>query len=197
MRSEDTLEPEIQHADERLRTRWLILLTLTAALGAAGILRLDDYLTELHTVAAGAQPAAMVKARYAARAILALIAVGGVLFSFYLGWISWRVLRHERYPPPGAQVLSDTRIYRGRSARRRGQAGLALAVLTLLLTLGVVARANRVFGRLLEVTLKPTRVEVGARISIPARPSARRTAAPRPLPTAGGTPPTHRARLRQ
>lgn len=155
------MSPEVQRADPRLRFRWLVLLTLAAALGAAGILRLDDYLTDLHVVAVEAQPAAAEKVRFAVRAILTLIAGGGVLFSLYLGWISWRTLRHERYPPPGARVLSDTRIYRGQPARRRGQAGLALAALTLVLTLAVVARTQRVFDRLLNTDLKPTRVEVG------------------------------------
>ncbi len=160
MRSADQeASPDLQRADEGLRIRWLAVLTLVAALGAAGILRLDDYLGELHTVVAAAQPAAAAKARLAVRAILAVIAAGGVLFSLYLGRLSWRTLSSERYPPPGARVFSDTRIYRGPAARRRGQAALALALLTLLLTLAVVARADQVFGRLLEVKLKPTRVD--------------------------------------
>ncbi len=163
MRSADQeASPDLQRADEGLRIRWLAVLTLVAALGAAGILRLDDYLGELHTVVAAAQPAAAAKARLAVRAILAVIAAGGVLFSLYLGRLSWRTLSSERYPPPGARVFSDTRIYRGPAARRRGQAALALALLTLLLTLAVVARADQVFGRLLEVKLKPTRVEIGS-----------------------------------
>ncbi len=154
--------PEIQRADERLRIRWLILLMLAATLGAAGILRLDDYFTRLHAVATEAQPAAMAKAKHVIRSILAAGAAAGALFSLYLGQASFRIYRSERYPPPGARVLSDTRICRGRPARRRGQVGMVLSLLTLLLTLAVVILANRVFTRLLDTTLKPTRFEVGA-----------------------------------
>ncbi len=149
---------EIQRADERLRIRWLIALTLVATLGAAGILRLDSYLTELHSSVAGAA-AASAKARSLVRWILAAFAGAGSLFSLYLGWSSWRVLSSERYPAPGARVISDTRIYRGRSARRRGQAGLLLAALTLLLTLAVALGAHRFFTRMLDVTLQPIRIE--------------------------------------
>lgn len=137
------------------------MLTLVAALGAAAILFLDDYLRELHTLAAAVDPESVARARLAVRAVLAVIAVGGVLFSLYLGRISLRILSHERYPPPGGRVFSDTRILHGRPARRRGQAALALAVLTLVLTLAVVARAQQVFDRMLDVTLKPTRIEIG------------------------------------
>ncbi len=155
------MSPDLQRADERLRIRWLAVLTLAAVLGAAGLLGLDHYLSGLDTVVADAQLDTVAKARLVVRAVLALIGLGGVLFSLYLARISWRTYSSERYPPPGARVLSDTRIYRGQAARRRGQAGLALAVLTLLLTLAVVTRADKVFDRLLDVTLKPTRVEVG------------------------------------
>jgi hypothetical protein len=147
---------EIQPADPRLRTRWLVLLTLAAALGAIGLLSLDGYLKELHGLASQSPAAAATQARGFARAILAAIAAGGVLLSLVLARDSWRTLRTERYPPPGARVLSDTRIRHGRAARRRGQAGLALSVLTLLLTVFIVARAHRVFSHLLETRLKPT-----------------------------------------
>ncbi len=156
------MSPQIQKADERLRIRWLVGLTLVAAIGAVGILRLDDYLSELHTLVAATQPATAEKARIAVRWVLAAIVGAGALFSLYLGWTSWRIYSGERYPPPGARVLSDTKILLGKAARRRGLIGLLLATLTLLLTLAVAARADRVFNRLLTPTLEPTPVEVGA-----------------------------------
>ena len=152
-------EPEFQPADQRLRIRLLILSMLLAALGAIGLLALDHYLTGLQALAAEARPLAAAKVGQVVRAILALLAAGGVGLSLYLGRTSWRTLRSERYPPPGARVLSDTRIRRGRPARHRGQAGLALAALTLLLTVAIAWRANQVFSRLLDPTLKPTPID--------------------------------------
>ena len=161
------MSPEIQRADERLRIRLLILLTIVAVLGAAGLLGLENYFAEFHNLTVEAQPAAAVKAERVVRAILVVMATGGVLFSLYLGRISWRTVRSERYPPPGARVLSDTEIRHGRQARRRGQAGLALALLTLLLTVAVVVRANSILGSMLDTTLKPTRVDYGGPTALP------------------------------
>ncbi len=153
----------------------LILLTLAAVIGAAGLLGLDKYLTELNSLPVAAQPVAAAKAKRIVYAILALMTTAGLLFSLFLARVSWRVVRGERYPPPGARVLSDTAVCYGRRARRRGQAGLVLALLILLLTVAVAARGHQVFSRLLDTTLQPTRVELGG---LPARP-------PRPQPPVG------------
>ena len=63
------MSPEIQRADDQLRIRWLAVLTIAAAVGAVGIVRLDDYLSELHIVTAAAQPATAARARLAVRVI--------------------------------------------------------------------------------------------------------------------------------
>ncbi len=153
------MSSEIQPADERLRFRLLLLMTLAAALGAVCLHGLDDYFTELHSLAVEAQPAAAMKAKRLVLAILGLATAGSTLFSLYLGRVSWRILRSGRFPPPGARVLSDTRVCHGRRARRRGLAGLALALLTLGLTVAIVARGYRIFDRLFDTTLKPTRID--------------------------------------
>ncbi len=162
------MSPEIQPADPRLRLRFLLAMILIAAIGAAGILSLDDYLTRLHALVIARQTEAVAQAHRAIQAVLALIATGGTLLSVYLGSISWRALRSERFPPPGARVISDTRILHGAEARRRGQAGLALALLTLMATVVVVASAHRAFGRLLAIAATP--VEQLDRPAPPRRP---------------------------
>ncbi len=149
------MSPEIQPADAGFRVRVLLAMTLLAAIGAAGLLYLDAYLDDLDSGGTGRLLAAE-RALAAVRWFLALMAAGGMLLGLYLGWISWRTLRSERFPPPGARVLSDTRVLRGRQARRRGQAGLVLAAATLLLTVFVALSADRLFARLLDTSLKPT-----------------------------------------
>ena len=57
---------------------------------------------------------------------------------------------------PGARVISDTRVLRGLRARRRGQAGLGISVLTILLTAVIAWRADRLFHQLLSTNLEPT-----------------------------------------
>ncbi len=139
----------MQTADPGLRVRFLLGMILLAAIGAAGILSLEDSLARLHTPAAAPHPETIALARMAVRIFLAVVIAGGTLFSLYLASVSWRTITSERYPPPGTRVISDTRVRHGQPARRRGQAGLALAILTLLLTAVVTARASRIFGRLL------------------------------------------------
>ncbi len=155
------MSPEIQPADERLRIRLLILLTLAAVLGGAGLLGLDSHLSELQTLASEAQPVAAAKAKPVVLATLALMTAAGVLFSIHLAMVSWRTVRGERYPPAGTRVISDTEVCHGHRARRRGYTGLALALLMLWLTVAIAARAHRVFGGLLDTTLKPTAVDYG------------------------------------
>ncbi len=155
------MSPEIQPADARLRIRVLLAMTLLAAAGTAGLLVLDGYLDKLDSGGTG-KPLAAERALAVVRWFLALMAAGGVMLGLYLGWISWRTLRSERFPPPGVRVISDTRIRRGREARRHGQAGLALAAATLLLTVFVALRAHRLFASLLDTSLKPTPFDLPA-----------------------------------
>ncbi len=150
------MSEEIQRADPRLRIRLLIVMTIVALLGALGILGLDAYLGRLHALGPQLQPLAAEKAMDAARGFLAVLIVGAGAFSLYLASISRRVLAAGRFPPPGHRVISDTRIRRGRQARRAGAAGLGLAALTLLLTAAVAWQADRLFRQLLDSTLKPT-----------------------------------------
>ena len=139
------MSAEIQRADARLRVRFLILMTIVALLGAVGILQLNAYLVELHALAGRAQPLAAEKALRAVHTVLGLLTAGAALLSLHLGWFSWRTLSSGRFPPPGARVISDTRIHRGLQARRRGQAGLAIATLTILLTTVVIRQTERLF----------------------------------------------------
>ena len=79
---------EIQRADPRLRIRFLILMTIVAALGAAGILYLDAYLSSLHTLGPLLKPMATEKAMRAVQAFLAVLIAAAGSFSLYLGWLS-------------------------------------------------------------------------------------------------------------
>ncbi len=150
------MSEEIQKADPRLRLRILILLTVVAAFGALGILYLHAYLARLHDLGPHLQPLAATRTVRAAHVFLAVLTGGALGLGLYLGWISRRVLASQRFPPPGHRVISDTRVRRGRQARRVGLCGLAFAALTVLLTAAVVWQANRLFGQLLDASLKPT-----------------------------------------
>ncbi|MCP3963050.1 MAG: hypothetical protein GY719_34865 [bacterium] len=163
------MSPEIQQADARFRTRFLLAMTVVAVVAAAGLVMLDDYLTELQTLAERAQPIAAEKTLKAARVVFALLTAGGAVLGLYLGRVSWRALRSGRFPPPGTRVLSDTVVRRGAAARLYGRAGLAFAVITVLLTALIVVQGDRLFRRLLDTSLKPTPYTPPAELDAPGR----------------------------
>ena len=66
--------------------------------------------------------------------------VGGaglLIFGIYFPRFSLKVLASGQYPPPGTRVVRDTPVMPGPSARRRRGAGIALAVMLLVLGLSV------------------------------------------------------------
>ncbi|MEM7350575.1 MAG: hypothetical protein AAF657_07200 [Acidobacteriota bacterium] len=147
---------DIQPADPRRRVRFLLAMVSFAFLIALGLLYLDAYLRDLHGLAQNAQPLAAAKAERVVQIVFGLLACGALALSLYLGRTSWRTLQAERYPPPDARVISDTRIRRGPAARRQGQLGLVLAVLTFVLAIVVLFLAHRLLQPLLDSSLKPT-----------------------------------------
>ena len=163
------MSPEIQRADAGLRIRFLLVMTLVAAAAARGLVYLDGYLSELQTLAEKARPTAAEKTLTAARIVFALLAAGGVALGIYLGHISWRALRAGRFPPPGTRVLSDTVVRQGAAARRHARAGLAFAVITILLTALIVVQGDRLFRRLLDTSLRPTQYVPPTELDAPVR----------------------------
>ena len=150
------MSEEIQKADPRLRIRLLVLMTAVALAGALTILYLNAYLVRLHDLGPLLHPLAAARAMRAVQAFLAVMMAGALGLGLYLGWISRRILASGRFPPAGHRVISDTRVRRGAEARRYGFGGLAMAAATVLLTALIVWQANRLFGLLLDSSLKPT-----------------------------------------
>lgn len=151
---------EIQPADPVLRRRFLIGAIAGVLVIAVGLNVLDAYLTGLHELALTAQPLAAAKAMRAVRIVLGLVVAGAVLLAGSLARTAWRTLESERFPPPGARMVSDTRIRRGREARRQGYAGLVMAGLILLLTAAIALAADALFRDLLSTKLRPTPFDV-------------------------------------
>ncbi len=153
---------EIQPADPRFRKRFLIATILIMLLIAVGLHGLNEYLLDLHALAKNAQSLAAGKAMLAVRIVLGLVFAGGTVLGLQLARTSWRTIESERFPPPGARMVSDTRIRRGRDARRQGWMGLIMAILILLLTLATTLWAHAIFQDLLYTKLRPTPFQVSS-----------------------------------
>ena len=67
--------------------------------------------------------------------ILVLIFLSVIPFAFYLFMIGRRIVKHERFPPPGTKVIRNTVLIMGDKARLRGQVLVFLSVVLVLIGL--------------------------------------------------------------
>lgn len=130
------MSDDILPADRRLRAVFIgvaIALALLAVAALAFVLPgYLDYLGDLlnrQTLRGKAEAQRFID-------IFILAMVGCVaLLAGYLALFGRKVLASGRFPPPGARVLVDTRIYTGAAATRRGRSALLAAALIVLLGL--------------------------------------------------------------
>jgi len=115
--------PEIQKADSNARRMGVVIVVSGTVLGIA-----------LLSLAATCRPAfdAWVKQDVDARSRTVMIALtlvtAGPAFGMavYLWHLGRRIVRVERYPPPGLRVVRDMVVVAGPAARRRGRIVQAL-----------------------------------------------------------------------
>jgi hypothetical protein len=109
---------EIQKADPRLRRTGLVVVGAAAILGVL-----------LMSIAASLRPdfEAWVRQDLTVRVRMVMIALtlltaGPALgMAGYLWHLGHRIIRAERYPPPGLRVVRDTLVVSGQAAGRRGR----------------------------------------------------------------------------
>jgi hypothetical protein len=110
--------------DPVLRRRAVTLLLAAAVIGALVLTIVSGHLRQVSSVA--------ILQRWLWGTV-ALASGGGVAFGAYLAWLARQVLLAGQFPPPGRRVIRDTRLRRGRAARRiawlaMGAAGVMWAV---------------------------------------------------------------------
>lgn len=117
----------VVRADKNYRSKILVICALLLLLGIAFIgwlLPLGiEYLRRLD-----ADTAILV-----IEMILVLIFLSVIPFAFYLLMIGRRIMKHERFTPPGMKVIRDTALIIGDKARLRGQVLVFLSVFLILI----------------------------------------------------------------
>jgi hypothetical protein len=117
---------EIQPADPRARRRVLTFVIVAALAGLWGIVEIEDWLNRLQQPGADLQHSAEQVARLLGT-MDAVISIALAGLGLVVARLSLRVLRAERFPPPGSHVIVDTRVIVGAGARRRAYIGFVMA----------------------------------------------------------------------
>ena len=123
---------EIQKADPRVQRTGLVIVGAGAILGVL-----------LMSVAASLRPDfeawvrqdLNVRVRMVIFALTLLTAGPALGMAGYFWHLGYRIIRTERYPPPGLRVVRDTLVVSGEAARRRGRLLQALGAVTALASL--------------------------------------------------------------
>ncbi len=123
---------EIVYADKKLRQRAvLLMLTLILILAPIALLTLN-YLNDLEALAESNSKEALSKAITLTYIWGAFFTIGNLAIFSYLMWLGIKIIKADRYPPPGMRVIKDTKVVRGKRARFRGGLLIFTAVLILL-----------------------------------------------------------------
>jgi hypothetical protein len=128
------MEKEILRADSEYRRKFVVKYTIlyTAAL-AAGCLLIFWGRPWLKSYLEGLEPgAALHFINWSITGIfLSILPISAFLFRF-----GQKIVRAERFPPPGTKVIRDTEVLRGGKAIARGRLFIGIALVVAVLALG-------------------------------------------------------------
>ncbi len=143
-------EKVVQKADKGYRNKYLKRLILFTGLGIVMILwavpLLGSFLETL-------KPEQAIKTVVV---VLFAMFVPLILMAFYMMNLSRRILKSERFPPPGIKVIRDTVVLEGQRARSRGYLIMILSLILILLSTGFMIYMPYLFNKLLEVRQHPS-----------------------------------------
>ena len=128
---------EIQKADPKARRNAIVLVLCAMLIGVLFALAFEHYRPVIDDWLSGDPELIVQRFKFVMIILVALIAIPLLLFAAYFWRFGGRIVRAERFPPPGAGVLRDTPIVTGSAARRRGR--LLQAITGLLIFIALAA----------------------------------------------------------
>ena len=120
---------EIQKADPRARRKALVLLIIATIIGAIVILLLESQLSMLEQWISDDPGVAFERLELTLAVLAVVVAVPLLGLAAYIWRLGARVIKTERFPPPGMAVIRDTPALTGTAARLRGRLIQAFAVI--------------------------------------------------------------------
>jgi len=119
---------EIQKADPAARRQAVLVIIIGAAVGALLIAGFEHFREPLLKWLSSEPAETLRRAKLAAYVSAFVLTVPVIAFAIYLWLLGVKVLRAQRYPPPGLRVIRDTPVIGGRDAVIRGRVIQVLAV---------------------------------------------------------------------
>jgi hypothetical protein len=119
---------EVQKADPAARRQAVLVIIFGTAVGALLIAGFEHF-REPFLEWLSSEPAETVRrAKLAAYVSAFVLSAPVIAFAIYLWLLGAKVLRAQRFPPPGLRVIRDTPVIGGRGAVMRGHVIQVLAV---------------------------------------------------------------------
>lgn len=143
-------EKGIQKADKEYRNKYLKRLFLYTGLGIGMILWVVPLLISfLETL----KPERAIKTVVVVFIIMFLSLIPMAIYMMKLGG---RILKSERFPPPGMKVIRDTVVLEGQHARTRGYLIMILSLILIILSTGFMITMPYLLNKFIEVRQNPS-----------------------------------------
>lgn len=108
---------EVIRANPEARKKALVLFMVFLGLGVVFVMLADNYISILRQLAQQDSLEAAKKMRTIMLAIISIVGIPIFIFAFWLSRFCQRIYKHQCFPPPGTQVIKDTKIVRASKAR--------------------------------------------------------------------------------
>jgi Na+-driven multidrug efflux pump len=119
---------EIQKADPVARRQALLLIVFATAIGSLLIAGFEHYREPFREWLTSEPAETASRAKLALYVAVLILCAPLIAFAAYLWLFGARVLRAQRFPPPGSRVIRDTPVVEGHGATTRGHVIQILAV---------------------------------------------------------------------
>lgn len=112
------MEREIIRADRRLRILIVWIAAVLLVGGLVGLTALHRHFDRLQGLSEADYEVALRQVQRLTTVFCWVVGASFAGIGLWFGRLAWKVLRTDRYPPPGWKVVKDTPVRTGRDARR-------------------------------------------------------------------------------
>ena len=123
---------EIVKADKELRNKIIVVIIVAAASATALMLYAESYIENAKLLSETSPQKAIEKLLTLVYIISVLMTAATLSIGYYLLNLFTRIYKQERIPPENMKVIRDTKIMRGKKAKKRAVFGFILSLLIII-----------------------------------------------------------------